>query len=130
MPPLKPGKLTESEFETMKTHTTLGAKTLSAVLDTYPRKAFVRMGIEMARSHHERYDGSGIPKDLRGRIIEKFGQVCVEAASRRGVFSTGLGLPFCKRAIEALGGSIGVESEPGKWSSFWSQVPKGKALRL
>lgn len=66
---LKPGKLTEGEFETMKTHTSLGAKTLSAVLDAYPRNAFVRMGMEMAHSHHERYDGSDYPQGLRGEAI-------------------------------------------------------------
>ncbi|MEI6387447.1 MAG: ATP-binding protein [Spirochaetota bacterium] len=74
--------------------------------------------------------GPGIPKDLHGRIFEKFGQVSVAATSFRGVFSTGLGLPFCKLAIEAHGGSIGVESEPGKGSSFWFRVPKGKGLSL
>ncbi len=74
--------------------------------------------------------GPGIPKDLHGRIFEKFGQVSVEATSRRGLFSTGLGLPFCKMAVEAHGGSIGVDSEPGKGSNFWFRMPMGNPLKL
>ena len=69
-----------------------------------------------------RDNGPGIPAEYQDRIFEKFGQV--EARAHRQKFSTGLGLTFCKLAVEAHGGSIGVESEVGKGSTFWFALPK------
>jgi len=74
---LKPGKLTPEEFETMKTHTTLGATTLASVLENYPGNAFVQMGVEVARSHHERWDGSGYPDGLSGELIPLAARITV-----------------------------------------------------
>ena len=66
--------------------------------------------------------GEGIPREAFGRIFEKFGQVESRSAGRR--MSTGLGLTFCKMAVEAHGGRIGVESEPGKGSVFSFTIPR------
>jgi signal transduction histidine kinase len=65
--------------------------------------------------------GGGIPREYHQRIFEKFGQV--EARQQRTMYSTGLGLTFCKLAVEAQGGRIGVESEVGKGSTFWFTLP-------
>ena len=66
---LKPGKLSEEEFTVMKTHTTIGAATLESVHQLYPNNAFIAMGIEIARHHHERWDGKGYPHALAGEAI-------------------------------------------------------------
>ena len=65
--------------------------------------------------------GEGIPAEWQTRIFEKFGQV--ESRKHGHKASTGLGLTFCKLAVEAHGGDIGVESEPGKGSTFYFTIP-------
>jgi len=65
--------------------------------------------------------GPGIPPEHHDTIFEKFGQV--EARSTYQRSSTGLGLTFCKMAIEVHGGRIWVESEEGKGSTFSFTVP-------
>lgn len=66
---LKPGKLTDQEFEIMKTHTTLGAQTLAAALDQFPGTRFLEMARDIAAAHHEKYDGQGYPRGLAGDEI-------------------------------------------------------------
>jgi putative two-component system response regulator len=61
---LKPGKLTAEERIIMETHTTRGAETLEMVLLQHPANAFIRMGIEIARAHHEWWNGKGYPGGL------------------------------------------------------------------
>ena len=65
----KPGKLTEEEFETMKMHPMIGFKTLNTVLKSYPNNKMVRMGSDIAKSHHEKWNGSGYPEGIKGENI-------------------------------------------------------------
>ncbi len=65
----KPGKLTTEEFEVMKQHSVVGARTLEDVQERVEDKMFLSIGIEIARSHHENYDGSGYPDGLSGHGI-------------------------------------------------------------
>jgi signal transduction histidine kinase len=65
--------------------------------------------------------GEGIPQEAFNHIFEKFGQV--ESRSSGIKSSTGLGLTFCKMAVEAHGGRIWVESEPGRGSVFAFAIP-------
>lgn len=66
---LKPGPLTNEEFEEMKKHTIIGAETLEEVDSKFGGNSFVEMGIKIARSHHERWDGLGYPDGLKGDEI-------------------------------------------------------------
>lgn len=65
--------------------------------------------------------GRGIPAEYRDRIFERFQQVEVEDATRKG--GSGLGLAICKAIIEQHGGTLGVDSNVGSGSTFWFEVP-------
>lgn len=65
--------------------------------------------------------GRGIPREYHEKIFEKFGQV--QAWQKAQKHSSGLGLTFCKLAVQAHGGMIGVDSEEGKGSTFWFTMP-------
>ena len=66
---LKPGKLTGDEFDIMKTHVINGYETLASVEKMYPANRFVKVGMEISRYHHEKWDGSGYMYGLSGERI-------------------------------------------------------------
>jgi PAS domain S-box-containing protein len=66
---LKKGKLTEAEREIIKTHTTIGFQTLSSIRRQYGDMDFLNMGMEITYCHHERWDGKGYPRGLKGPDI-------------------------------------------------------------
>jgi putative two-component system response regulator len=72
---LKSGRLTPEEYAVMKTHTRIGADTLKEVNRQFPGNNFIRIGIEVAESHHEKWDGSGYPHGLAGELIPLPGRV-------------------------------------------------------
>lgn len=72
---LKPGKLTPEEFEHIKTHPVIGAKVLRQVYESYPGNKYIEMGIEIAESHHERWDGKGYPNHLAENQIPLSAQI-------------------------------------------------------
>jgi putative two-component system response regulator len=76
---LKPGKLTQEEFDCMKTHTIIGAQALETVQKAFPKNAFIDIGIKLARTHHEKWDGSGYPDGLRGADIPLAGRIMAVA---------------------------------------------------
>jgi putative two-component system response regulator len=56
---LKPGGLTSEEFEIMKNHVIIGYETLASVEKLHPENMFLKLGLEISRYHHEKWDGSG-----------------------------------------------------------------------
>lgn len=71
---LKPGKLTEDEFEVIKSHTTKGAEMIKKVLHLEDQ-VFCDYAYEIARHHHEKYDGSGYPDGQKGEEISVAAQI-------------------------------------------------------
>lgn len=67
---LKPGKLTEEEFRLMTTHTTIGAKILAD-----SKGEVLQLAQQIAISHHEKWNGKGYPKGLRGNKIPMVGRI-------------------------------------------------------
>jgi putative two-component system response regulator len=76
---LKPGKLTVEEFEIMKTHTTIGAQTLQSVQIRHPDNVLIALGIDLAYTHHEKWNGEGYPQGLKGNTIPLSGRIMAVA---------------------------------------------------
>ena len=72
--------------------------------------------------------GPGIPASERGRLFQPFSQLEPPDARRTG--GTGLGLAICRRLVELLGGTIGVEDRPGGGSIFRFTLPLAPAERI
>jgi putative two-component system response regulator len=107
---LKQGGLTPEEFEEMKMHTTLGAQTLEAVRTRYPRNEFLRLGIEIARCHHERWDGKGYPAGLAGTDIPLSARIMAvadsyDAARSRRCYKPALSHAECRSALAMRSGT-------------------------
>jgi putative two-component system response regulator len=71
---LKPGPLTKAEFEIMKTHTNKGEQILAG--STYPT---IELAASVALNHHERWDGFGYPRGLKGETIPIEGRIVMLA---------------------------------------------------
>ena len=117
---LNPGRLSAAEFEIMKTHTTIGTKTLDAALVRFPKTKFLRMARQIVATHHEKFDGSGYPAGLRGEEIPLCGRIVAladvyDALSSKRVYKDafshdaakeiivkGAGTHFDPRVIEAF----------------------------
>ena len=72
---LKPGSLTDEEFEIMKNHAAFGRKIIEKIEESTPNNAFLEHAKILAGSHHERWDGNGYPLGLKGEDIPLQGRL-------------------------------------------------------
>lgn len=127
---LKPGRLTEAEFAIMKEHTLIGARTLESVLKRYPGNILIEMGIDIARHHHEKWNGKGYPDGLAGEDIPLSARIMAVAdiydalRSRRPYKE-----PFPHdRAVEIIRGESGVTLEPAIVEVFDTIHPRFETI--
>ena len=107
---LKPGRLSDREFEIMKTHTAIGAQTLDAALREFPNVDFLKMGRDIAASHHERVDGAGYPNKLAGEAIPLCGRIVAladvyDALTSRRVYKSAFSQDVARQMIISESGS-------------------------
>jgi putative two-component system response regulator len=76
---LKPGKLSPEEFEEMKQHSRLGYESIQTVARKMGDSSFLRFAMEIALSHHERWDGAGYPNQLSDSSIPVTGRIMAVA---------------------------------------------------
>lgn len=65
----KPGTLTKDEFEIVKTHTDIGYNMLLSIQKDFEDNAFISLGLDISKSHHEWWNGNGYPEGLSGKEI-------------------------------------------------------------
>jgi len=118
---LKPGKLDPNEWETMKTHTTIGATILSG-----SNSDLLEMARSIALSHHEKWDGSGYPSNLAGDDIPLVGRIVALADVFDALTSE---RPYKKAwpieaALEYIREQKGKHFDPDLVDAFSSIVPQ------
>ena len=71
----KPARLTEEEFEIMKTHVTAGVKAIEQIMRNTDEHEFLNHALSITGSHHEKWDGTGYPAGLKGSTIPLEGRI-------------------------------------------------------
>ncbi|HRX87731.1 MAG TPA: response regulator [Phycisphaerae bacterium] len=101
---LKPGRLSDEEFDIMKTHAATGAETLAAAVRQYPGVAYLQMACDIALTHHERFNGKGYPNGLAGEEIPLCGRIVAladvyDALTSKRVYKKAIAHPVARSMI-------------------------------
>jgi putative two-component system response regulator len=128
---LKPGKLTEEEFEIMKTHTLHGAATLDAAITEFPDTSFLEMARDIALGHHEKYDGRGYPRGLAGDAIPLSARIMAvadvyDALTSRRVYKEAYSH---ERALAMITAECGRHFDPDVVAAFLAEAQQFAATR-
>lgn len=123
---LKPGKLDDSEWAVMRTHTTLGSEILAG-----SDSNVIQMGQTIARSHHERWDGTGYPQGLSGPDIPIEARICAvvdffDALTMDRPYRRALGTDVVLGMMREASGS---HFDPEVLDVFFTHLPKITEIR-
>jgi len=122
----KPGKLTDEEFERMKEHTVIGYQLLNK-----SGRRLLRHAANIAHEHHERWDGSGYPRGLKGEAIDLFARITAvadvfDALGSARVYKAAWELA---RILELLRQESGRHFDPAVVDAFMRQLPALLSVR-
>lgn len=91
----------------------------------FTQRGEVRISVRMEGEQQVRFavsdTGIGIPEEMHGALFEDFAQI--DSPLQKRLRGTGLGLSLCKRFAQLIGGYVGLESEPGRGSTFFVVIP-------
>ncbi|MCR5675957.1 MAG: HD domain-containing protein [Lachnospiraceae bacterium] len=126
----KPGKLTEEEYEIMKTHTTAGKRILENAINTVHGGSYLREARNMAAYHHERWDGKGYPEKLHGEVIPLSARVMAvadvfDALTSKRVYKPPFSL---EKALEIIQDGSGTQFDPKCVEALMDSLPEVKVV--
>lgn len=131
---LKKDKLTGAEWSVMKTHTVRGGDTLREIIEHRQAPAgasFLRMAMEIAYQHHERWDGSGYPAGLAGNAISLGARIVAVGDAYDAITSARPYEPACshEEAVERIARDRGTHFDPEVLDSFLACQAKFDLVR-
>jgi len=122
----KPGKLTAEEFDTMKGHSDSGAKIIRTIMQGLESEEYINMAADIAQYHHERWDGSGYPRALKGEEIPLCARIvaiadCFDAITSKHCYKDAVPP---EKALEIIREEQGTHFDPEIASTFISVCEK------
>jgi HD-GYP domain-containing protein (c-di-GMP phosphodiesterase class II) len=117
---LKPGRLTPDEFEEIKKHTTYGHNILSRLVRRLPHNGFLKLADEIAWTHHEKWNGTGYPRGLKGDMIPIPGRLMAIADVYDAVISPRVykGPMTNEEAVALIMSQSGIQFDPDVAAAF------------
>ena len=106
----KHGALTNAEWDIMRQHVGIGAEILQKAAEQMPRADYLQMAVDVARHHHERFDGSGYPDGLAGAKIPLSARIvavadALDALTSKRVYKEAVPIDKALQIIEASAGT-------------------------
>ncbi len=110
----KPGKLTDDEYEIMKTHTTAGREIIEKAITIVKGDSYLKEARNMAGYHHEKWDGTGYPEGLSGEVIPLSARIMAvadvfDAVSSKRVYKPAMSF---EKAISIIEEGSGTHFDP------------------
>ena len=127
----KPGALADDERQVMQLHTVRGSSILNRACRSVEGLNYLEMGAEIARSHHENFDGSGYPDGLRGEEIPVAARIVAVADTFDALISD---RPYRRalsagEAVAAIKAMAGTRFDPAVVEAFLVAIAEGGAIR-
>ena len=126
----KPGKLTDEEYEIIKTHTTAGKKIMEDAISTVRGENYLKEARNMAAYHHERWDGKGYPEGLHGEVIPLSARIMAVADVFDALTSPRVYKPAfpLEKALAIITEGAGTQFDPKCVEVFMDNLPEVKVI--
>lgn len=126
----KPGKLTEDEFEIMKTHTTAGRELLDRVIESVEGESYLHEARNLAGSHHEKWNGMGYPDGLAGEDIPLSARIMAiadvfDALTSKRVYKDPMSY---EKAVNIIKNDAGTHFDPKCVEAFLDSLDEVKGV--
>ena len=126
----QPRKLTDEEYEIMKTHTTIGKEIIEKAINTVHGGSYLKEARNMAAYHHERWDGKGYPTGLHGEVIPLSARIMAVADVFDALTSPRVYKPAfpIEKALDIIKEGAGTQFDPKCVEVFLDSLPEVKVI--